>query len=222
MLSRGCVLNMAPYRGVVSPSTVTWHDASRYHNDGTLTNVTWTRLPSGLWVAGFNGTTSFINVADNGGLNITARPLTIAVWVKPASDAVTCYFFCRNTDAIANIQYAVLWDLTAPLMVNCRLEGVTRASSGSNSVPVSSWTLCGFTWSAAGVPQCYVNGAASGSAGASFTSTLTSRANINVGCRATATSFFKGDMWGWRILPVEWSVADWSRTFSSERRLFGI
>jgi hypothetical protein len=219
MLSRGCVLNMAPYRGTVSPSTVTWHDASRYHNDGTLTDVTWTRLPSGLWVAGLNGTTSFISVADSGGLNITARPLTIVAWVKPASDASASYAICRNLDSGANTQYGLVWNTAASTSLS--LEGSSRATGVNSSVPKSSWTLAGATWLTDGTSQSYANGLATGSAGVAFTSTLTSRATISIGRRVDG-AYFKGDMALWRVLPVAWSAADWSRTFTAERRLFGV
>jgi hypothetical protein len=68
--------------------------------------------------------------------------------------------------------------------------------------------------------QGYINGAASGSS-VSNTAALTGRTTISIGRRVDG-AYYKGDMALWRILPVAWSAADWSRTFTAERRLFGV
>ena len=67
----------------------------------------------------------------------------------------------------------------------------------------------------------YVNGVASGSAGASFTSALTSKVSIAIG-RRFSTTYFKGDGALWRVLPVAWSAADWLKAYQMERVLFGV
>jgi hypothetical protein len=202
------------------PEPTTFVDKSGCGNNGTFTDITMAQLASGLWTYQFNGSTSYINVSDTLGLNITARPLTILSWVKPASDAASdAYVICRNLDAANNIQYSLSWDST--LYVNCGLEGeFAKAISTAGSVPKGSWSLMGFVWGADGVIQPYVNGAANGTPSAAFTSALTTRANINIGCRAAGEAFYKGDMALWRVLPVAWSAADWLKAYSMERVLF--
>jgi hypothetical protein len=218
MITRGIVLNPRMYRGAATPPSTTLEDKSRYHNNGTITAATWTQLKSGLWVLSFNGTTAYVAVMDNGGLNIISRPLSIIAWVKPDADATSGYIICRNTDAEANIQYAVLWSTTT---VDLYLEGASKSSSANAAAPVSVWSCIGATWSAAGVPQMYVNGVASGAAGAGFTDALTGRTTISIGRRVDA-GYFKGLMLPPRVMPVEWSASDWWKAFNSERSLFGI
>lgn len=61
-LTRGLVLDAANQLGGASPGVVTLHDWSREKNDGTITDVTWTQLPTGLWVMNFNGASSYVDL----------------------------------------------------------------------------------------------------------------------------------------------------------------
>lgn len=79
----GLVLDVARQRGGASPGVVTLLDRSRYGNDGTMTNVTWTQEPSGLWVMSFNGTSSkVIFGADIYSEGMFAAGITFEVWVN--------------------------------------------------------------------------------------------------------------------------------------------
>jgi hypothetical protein len=202
------------------PTPTSLVDKSGSGNHGTFTGITLVQLASGLWTYQFNGSTSYINVSDTLGLNITARPLTIAAWVKPAADVATSYFVCRNLDSAANVQYGVYYSSTG-LPLRIRLENADVCYGDTGSITLGAWQLIGFTWSAAGVPQCYVNGIANGAAGAAVTSALTARANISIGRRADS-GYFKGDMALMSVLPVEWTAADWLKAYNFERKFFGV
>ena len=78
MLNKGIVLDPKVYRGEIEPPDAL-EDESRYGNDGVHTNITWVRLPSGLWVRSFNGATSKV---EGNGLNAIAN-LTLMAWVNP-------------------------------------------------------------------------------------------------------------------------------------------
>jgi len=76
--TKGCVLDVARQRGGAMPGVVTLVDHSRYRNDGAMTDVTWTQLPSGLWVLDFNGTSSIVDYG-NTHTNIKSALL----WIYP-------------------------------------------------------------------------------------------------------------------------------------------
>ena len=85
---------MSKYRGVafeaevsrdVEPGLTTLYDRSRYGNDGTMTNVTWAQLPSGLWVMVFNGASSLVDRANATTLSMGLRlnqGYTIEGWIN--------------------------------------------------------------------------------------------------------------------------------------------
>ncbi|MFH1031133.1 MAG: LamG domain-containing protein [Chloroflexota bacterium] len=80
--TRGLVLSMADQMGGPSPSIVSIKDQSRRKNDSiAMTGITWSQLPSGLWVANFDGATSYINFGSP--LSVTGlSKCTITSWVK--------------------------------------------------------------------------------------------------------------------------------------------
>ncbi len=79
MKSTGYILKERVYVGGVSPPN-TYEDESRFGNDGSISGVTWLRLPSGLWVRSFDGNdlVNFGNVPSLSGM----AELTVKVWVK--------------------------------------------------------------------------------------------------------------------------------------------
>ena len=80
MKSSGYVLKERAYVGGASPPD-SFEDESRFGTDGTHTAITWVKLPSGLWVRSFNGSSSIVNCGDVG----VAR--AIGFWLK--SDSTT-------------------------------------------------------------------------------------------------------------------------------------
>jgi hypothetical protein len=210
-----CVLKDWTFGGA---TPTTFVDKSGSGNHGTFTDITMAQLASGLWTYQFNGSTSYIDVADTLGLDITARPLTIAVWANLAADAGNGYAICRNTAAANDVQYGVYFVEHSYLYAY--LRGFGRAQTPASSVTLGTWQLAGFTWAADGTIQCYLNGAASGNS-ASYTETLTSRTTVSVG-RRVDDRYLKGSLTIPRILPVEWTAADWLKAYNMERKYFGV
>ena len=83
--STGCVLKERVHRGLPVPTT--WEDISQYQKVGTVANLGWTKLASGLQGPTYNGGTSIVTIADHGGIqNIFGNGGSISAWINPASD----------------------------------------------------------------------------------------------------------------------------------------
>lgn len=91
----GRVLDVANYRGSVSPGVATLVDDSRYGNDGAMTNVTWTRLPNGLWAMVFNGTTSLVTVPSSTVFDFTSV-FTLETWFRKDDTLTSAFAFSRR------------------------------------------------------------------------------------------------------------------------------
>ncbi len=78
-----CVLDVASQYGGAAPGVVTTYDKSRFHNDGTLTNVTWTQIGGGLWVTVFDGVDDNINCGSDASLDALTGSITLKAWIKP-------------------------------------------------------------------------------------------------------------------------------------------
>ena len=87
MKSRGIALELETCVGI-APDTSVSYDLSRYKNNGTLANITWSKLASGLYVRNFNGSSSLQTIASGTSLNFTAtQDFTIYSWVNLTSQA---------------------------------------------------------------------------------------------------------------------------------------
>ena len=85
MLTRGKILDVISQKGTVSPGTTTLLDKTRYSNNGAMTDITWTKLPSGLYAATFNGSTSFASVTNVPCLNRTLS-ISFEAWLYNTQD----------------------------------------------------------------------------------------------------------------------------------------
>lgn len=63
----------------VEPGVVTLYDMSRFGNDGAMDNITWTQLPSGLWVMSLNGTNSGVRIASG---QLYRTTTTLECWIR--------------------------------------------------------------------------------------------------------------------------------------------
>ena len=87
----GLVLDVARQRSGAEPGAATLLDHSRYGHDGTMTDVTWTQLPSGMWVPVFNGSSARVTMtgASTPDMNFTTQDYSVACWVKWQSDSIS-------------------------------------------------------------------------------------------------------------------------------------
>lgn len=142
----------------------------------------------------FDGTDDYISIPADSVLNFTTS-LSIFAFANPASDAQTGHIFTRNTDAENNCQYGLYWENSSYSYQLRGLIGDTllATGSGTNSMPPGEFKLCGITWDGTTAKLYLDDGMKYSEAVAA---PITSRDNINIGCRAAAAGgrdiFFKG------------------------------
>ena len=106
MKSTGYMLKEKAYVGGVAPPD-TFEDESRFGNDGTHTNITWVKLPSGLWVRSFNGSSSVITLGSDKELDFTSEDFSVSFWVQQElTPDDSGYIFARGT---YNVEGWHLW-----------------------------------------------------------------------------------------------------------------
>lgn len=172
---------------VNDPLTNPWTDLSGFRNDATPTNFAGT-IASGVdttdpskpfWV--LDGTDDFFGLINSSSLDITSAPMGVfaTINVSPLSSTVG-YIVCKNLDASTNVQYGMYWDNVSSRL-SVFLEGAVKKSSLNNSLEAGAWYNVGFIWDATNV-KLFINQVQS-STSAAFSGTLTTRANVQIGCR---------------------------------------
>ncbi len=139
----------------------------------------------------FNGSSAYIAIANQSVLNITSAPLSMGMWIKPASDAANSYLLAKNTSATTDIQYALFYQ-ASPQNISMRLENNTYGYTATNATPASVWTLVFVVWDGTNTKY-YINGASNGTPG-SYNGSLTNRNYLRIGRRETSTGYFKGEI----------------------------
>ncbi len=229
-----CVLKPRVYRTNVSPPVGTLEDTSRMGNNGTMTATTWTRLPGGLWVLNFNGTTSIITVTDGANVrNVFAAGGTLLSWVNPASDgegdagvifrktdlATKGYNFIVGGEAagFVKLYFAILFD------------GGWGSWETTNAVlPIGKYSLVAVTYNSSSIandPVITVNGAAQAiTEGITPIGVVVSDAgqNLIIGNNAAASATFDGKIWRPRVSRYAVTTAQIYSTFQAERGWFGV
>lgn len=84
--SKGLVFAEKPSIGI-EPTRL--YDASRFRNHGVHTNITMVQLPNGLWVRGFNGSSSKIVITLSDELKLDKGGFSIGLWVNFDSFSAT-------------------------------------------------------------------------------------------------------------------------------------
>jgi len=64
------------------PHATTFYDVSQFGNDGTITGATWLKLPSGLWVTSFDGS-SYIDFGDQ--VSFEGDNVSVGCWFKKSA-----------------------------------------------------------------------------------------------------------------------------------------
>jgi hypothetical protein len=181
-----------------SPLTSPWVDLSGLANNATPESMAGTTA-SGVditdpikptWV--FDGTSDHFTLTDTASLDITSAPLAIFVTIKvDPTMSGTGYIVCKNLNASTNIQYGLSYFVTNT-QIGLYLEGASRKTSTTGSVPANTWYNVGFIWDGSNV-KAFVNGVQSATTG-TFSGTLTSQPNMRIGRRETPSSYYKGSI----------------------------
>jgi hypothetical protein len=131
------VLNERVYTGIATPASA-YEDNSRWHNNGTHSNVTWVRLPSGLFVRDFNGATSYCEIPDSPSMRFT-RGGFIYGWIYPRTlgAASSGRIIEKSTATTAYDGYAFYVSTGNILRVLVDHDSATESSG--NSVVMNSW-----------------------------------------------------------------------------------
>jgi hypothetical protein len=135
-----------------------------------------------------------IDITNLSSVDITAQPLMINAVFNNAGQ--TGYVICKNLDSTTALQYAISYYDTNKLMWFGLEDDVDRHPTATNSTLNNAQYIYSGAWGS-NTAQGYVKGSASGSS-ASYSGTLTSRANMNIGARSNNAdgtawaAFFKG------------------------------
>ena len=118
-------------------------DYSGEHNHGTITGVTWARLPSGLWYLDF-ADLQYINCGTGASLNITGV-MSAYLWMNPTDKANYGVVIARLDNPEGNnIQYLLTVDNTADTLNYYNSAGAWKLSTFT--VDYGVWGLYGFTY----------------------------------------------------------------------------
>jgi hypothetical protein len=212
----GCVLSVANQRGGAMPETTTLYDSSRFKNNGTMTAVTWTQLPSGLWVMNFNGTTSQVSCTGT----ISLQPsiaITISTWVyvstlKDATEHIVCW---RNGGSYAIFKQAAGYFIFFTLYC----EGGNELTLTSTAISIG-WQHLVATYN--GISKnVYKNGISIQNVGAILGSITYSPGSFYLGNKLAASPF-EGSQVLTKVFNRALSAAEIRGIYNAEAPLFGI
>ena len=214
-LAREIVVDIANQVGGASPSTSTIKDWSRYKNNGTLTGITWSQEPTGLWVPVFDGSTSVI---DCGGHSSTKclYGLTIELWINPTNIAEWDRFADNES---AGAGYVLAFAASNALRFRCNRGAVMDTNS---TLTAGVWAHIVATWDGT-TKKIFVNGVQDAVTAAFAGPIVASSVNVFWGRYSEgATTYFDGKQSKQRILNYALTSAQIRARYHSTKWLFGV
>ena len=218
-LTRGVVLDIASQVGGSSPSTATLHDFSRHKNDGTLTDVTWTQEPTGLWVANFNGTSSKIVISNSLELAITTDEYTIITWIKTTKtdEQNICDMGYYNADG-----YELNIHGGGRLAMRTYQSGAGQVTQSLNTAIVADiWMQLVMVRSGANVTL-YKTGADVTDSVGTHTNPVASARALKIGVRDDGSIWYSGKMGKFQHYNYALTPAQIRARYHSSKYLFGV
>jgi len=233
MKSTGLVLSERAYVGGASPPDV-FEGESRFGGDidGTHTDITWVKLPSGLWVRSYNGSSSFVQLGQD--LFENDYKGGILAWVKRDEIDV------EHPILSASIQPSVVRYLNFSVLssnklavdhYNTDVDALHDAVSSTNTLDADTWYHCGFVsdgsdWSI------YLNGVVEtpiiligSNTGAWFADQSAGTQDVRLGRVSYSISthkWMKGDIGLTKIFRYPLSAEQVAAIFQEERSFFGV
>jgi hypothetical protein len=163
-------------------------DSSGSGNNGTASNTTWSTAGKFGNALSFNGTSSWVTVADASSLDLT-NGMTLEAWVRPTALGATwrCVIFKERPGGIVYSLYAN--EDTAKPIGQVYVAGEQNAL-GSVTLPLNAWTHLAVTFDGTTL-RLYVNGALAGSKAVTG-SMAASTGVLRIGGNAIWPEFFAG------------------------------
>jgi len=216
-LIQDCVLDVASQYGGAAPGLVTTYDKSRYHNDGTLTNVTPVQLPSGLWVNSFAGTGS-INCGNDVSLDLT-KALTFMFWAK--FDSLGNVEMMVTRDDNVNRNFTCDKEPADKLRLIIRVGGLPTSSTHHTAMATNTWYHCAATYNKVTL-ETYLNAVAGTAPVAQANDVDNTNVALVIGRRSDGLFPVTGDIALLRIFNYALSPAQIRAHYHSTKWLFGV
>jgi hypothetical protein len=155
----------------------------------TSSGVDITDTSKPLWK--LDGTDDHLQIINNSKLDVSDRVGVFATIKTPATFQVA-YIFAKNLDATANIQYG-MYIHTPTNILTAALNG--SAIAGNTALQTNTWYNVGFIWTGTQI-TIYLNLVADKVQ--NYSTPLTSRPNLRIGCRGNTSSgnaiYFNGSI----------------------------
>jgi len=191
----------------------TFVDVSGVGNVATCNAVTWTQLPSGLYVATFNGSSSYIDTGLSTDLS-GSGDFTVMCWCKGNSNEDRYPMSQAHTLTPYSSDWIFLFSRDDE---NFWMRSVEVAASYDRT----AWHLLGLVWdSTTETYEAFVDGMSVGTS--STVSDYGGASNVIVGARGDkTTSFFAGMVQGVRVWQSKQS-AFMLKAYAMEKTFFGL
>jgi hypothetical protein len=222
--SSGLVLDVASQVGGAMPSTTTLYDKSRAKiASTTMTNVTWSQLPSGLWAMNFNGTSSQIlmDIAWSKALTGSSA-CTLLLWLnRVIGGSSSRVFIIQNTSGNSRVSLVSLLT-TGELDIYARSDDEGPQTGYFPSTPTSgTWNFIAIVCDLlAQTVIGYLNCIATSRAEAFSNSSFQNNCDASFIGSAGGSSYLLGAMAKLRMLNYALSAAQIRAMYGAERRLF--
>ena len=201
-------------------------DRSVYANHGTISGATWVRLPSGIYVLSFNGTSDYVDLGNPAGLALSE--FTISLWVKINSATPIGQTFTARWSSSANL-YNWLFRITTLNKIEAWLSSSTvrwawQVITAANAFTAGVWVKVTLVVKLNTPLVLCINGASNVAATATPTGIYTGTTNVKVllGARATTAEWLGGSIALPRFLSRALSVAEDTKHYNRERHLLGV
>jgi hypothetical protein len=197
-------------------------DDSRYVNNGTFSNTSWYQLPSGMWAMDFNGTTSYVEMADSPELRLTQGG-TISAWIYPKSigENSAGRIIDKSTSGDGNNGFRLITYSTNKLLFQINVG--TTLTSNTEVIILNSWNKVDVTFSGSGRKLC-VNGIdVTASGGAETALPPNVAGTVAIGNRAGNTDYtFDGYISGVEISSNVLTTAQILAKYNATKHWFGV
>lgn len=227
MKATGLVLSDRAYRTLVTPPDA-FEDESRFGNDGVHTDITWVRLPSGLWVRRFDGSTSLVTVNGVASNGFFDRAFSVVGWGRLSDWSHHSFLFSAGIAATeledTNIYYNYSWrKFVADSYIDA--VGTNEVTSAGTYLNNTEWHFLGAAWDADGhVNRFILDGVDEGS-DSTFNNDLSGFDRCLIGqyeYTAPTGSVWEGDIALPRIYNYALTAAQIYKHFQAERAFFGV